>query len=157
MRGEKLFILATGLLALAYHISPLSQMAFLSFNLVVVMFVFWVIVFEGQVSLSTAWLLGISEDVLMNGTLGEHALVMTLVGYLSIKMAKRLSYFSIWQQALCVLGLVLFNQLALAMIEAFKGHFADVRLILYPPLASFVLWPVFGLIAVKKQSLVEPL
>lgn len=139
------------LLALVYSISPISHIPFLSFDAMIILYLYWVMHDQETVWLGSAWGVGMLKDVLVGSLLGEHALALTLVVYLMLKLVKRMQFFSFWQQALGVGALVLVNQLMIALIEGLQGHFAPMTLLIYPPLFSAVCW-LIGLYLFSKDD-----
>lgn len=140
MNKQYIIISIQVLLALAYAISPLPKLPFLSFDVLIILFVYWVLHRERSIYLGAAWGLGLLKDVLSGALLGEHGFALTLVTYLLMKLAKRMRFFAIWQQALSVGALVLVNQLTIALLESLQGHFSSLTILFYPPMVSAIFW-----------------
>lgn len=153
MKKSSLLMLGQLLFALAYAVSPLPQWPILSFDPLIILFVYWVLHQDNPLYLGGGWLLGLLKDVLLGSLLGEHAFALTLVIYLLMKLAKRMRFFAIWQQALSVGALVLVNQLTIALLESLQGHFAPLSSLFYPTINSAVLWLVIHSFVAKEDKL----
>src|SRR4051812_37770357 len=73
---------------------------------VVLLMIYWIIVIPTSVSLGGAWVLGLLLDMLNGTLLGEHAMAMCIVAYLSLKFQRQLRVFPFWQQTLGVFLLI---------------------------------------------------
>lgn len=152
MKRYYLTLFFQALFALAYSISPLVTKPYFSMDALVLLYVFWTMHYDGKVGLGPAFCLGLFQDVLLGSLLGEHALALTLVAYLSLKLIKRMTFFSYWQQALSVGALVLVNQLVVALLEALQGHFGSFTLLLYPALSSALFWLFIGYLLFRTET-----
>lgn len=133
-----MFLMA--LAALAYSISPISSLPFLKINALVAVLVLWVIFFPGYSRLSMAWVLGLLQDILQGSVLGEHALSLTLVFFVTLKLARRLPFFAYWQQALLVGGFVLIDGLVILLLELMQGHELSISPMLLQVVDSTLIW-----------------
>ena len=104
--------------------------------------IYWTIALPHQVSLGTAWFLGILMDVVNGTLLGEHALALVLISYLSLKVYRQFRMFPIWQQAGSVAILIGLYQFILFWIQGLIGQLVDIRLFWLPILTSSLLWPL---------------
>src|SRR5678810_31881 len=57
---------------------------------VLLVLIYWNMIAPEQISLGTAWMLGILLDVLTGSLLGEHAFALTIASYFVVKMHARL-------------------------------------------------------------------
>ena len=102
--------LAQGLslaLALVLAVMPLPALA-LSFrpDWVALWVIFWVLVSPETLGLGKAWTAGLCMDVLYGTALGEQALAVGLLAFVTDRIHLRLRMFPRWQQALAVFVLV---------------------------------------------------
>jgi rod shape-determining protein MreD len=113
--------------------------------------VYWVIETPHQVGLFTAWIIGISLDVLNGTLLGEHALALTFVAYLAAKMERRFRAIPFWQQTFYVLIFLAFYQAFFFVIQGLTGAMIeDARFWLAPIISAFI-WPWWAMVLRKCQ------
>lgn len=104
--------------------------------------IYWTMMLPHQVSLVTAWFLGILLDVINGTLLGEHALALVLISYLSLKIYRQFRMFPVWQQAGSVAILIGLYQFILFWIQGLMGQMLDIRLFWLPILTTSLLWPL---------------
>lgn len=113
---------------------------------VLMVLIYWSMALPYRVNVGIAWITGIFLDV-MNGTLfGEHALALTLVIYLVVRMSSRLRMFPLLQQGLCVLLLTLVYQFTLFCIQGFIGELPKSWAYWLTSVTSMLLWPWISII-----------
>ena len=103
---------------------------------------FWCINLPQRVGIGTAWVVGIFLDVLRGALLGQHAIALTIVAFLSLKLHQRLRVYPVWQQSLSIFVLVMLYQLLLLWISGIAGVSTGNWLYWLPSLTSMLLWPV---------------
>jgi len=104
--------------------------------------VFWCINLPHRIGIGTAWVTGMLLDVLQGALLGQHALALTIVAFLSLKLHQRLRVYPLWQQSLSIFVLVMLYQLLLLWISGIAGVSTGNWLYWLPSLSSMLLWPV---------------
>lgn len=105
---------------------------------------YWVMAVPHHVGLGTAWVLGLLLDALQGSLLGQQALGLLLLSFLTLGAYARLRMYSLPQQS----GIVL---LLLALLQIFDTWLSSLTttvdwslFILLPALVSALLWsPVF--------------
>ena len=108
--------------------------------------IYWALVLPQRVGIAAAFGLGLLLDALESSPLGLHALSLSLVAYLCLKLHGRMRLFGLWQQAWMV-GLVLaVHQGAGLALHRFAG--IEVRWWAYiaPVLMSALLWPGIAIV-----------
>ena len=108
---------------------------------VLLVLIYWNISLPNRVSIGTAWVLGLLLDVLNGSALGEHALALTMVSYIVVRMHARLYMFPLLQQGLSVFLLVLLYQCILFCIQGFVGNLPRGWLYWSSSVTSMLLWP----------------
>lgn len=91
--------------------------------------------------LGHAFLFGLCADVLYGGLLGEHALRMVILVYLTLRFRHRLRFFPIWQQAGAVFALLLNDRVLDLWIRLLSGAAWPPLLFWLSPLVGMVVWP----------------
>ncbi|MCJ8169979.1 rod shape-determining protein MreD [Atopomonas sediminilitoris] len=114
--------------------------------------VFWCLQTPHKVGMTTAWLLGLCEDVLYGQLLGQGALCLVVLAFLVLLLHQRLRMFPVWQQALILLMLLGISQLLQLWLNALVGNRPPTLLFLLPAAVSVLVWPwVYGLLSGVKR------
>jgi len=102
--------------------------------------IYWCIATPQRVGIASAWVIGIFEDVLSDTLLGQHALSLCIVAYLSAKLHRQIRLFPQWQQSIGVLVLVLINQLPMIWVQGMLNRPSIGWAFVYPAITSMVMW-----------------
>ncbi|AOU96916.1 rod shape-determining protein MreD [Acidihalobacter yilgarnensis] len=108
--------------------------------------IYWSMALPRRISLGTAWLTGLLLDVLTGSLLGQHALALTIVAYLSIRTHQRVRVYPLWQQSIAVGLMLLVYRILLLWVYGITGHAPDQRVYWIPVLTSMLLWPLIFLL-----------
>ncbi|MEZ5672920.1 MAG: rod shape-determining protein MreD [Thiotrichaceae bacterium] len=87
--------------------------------------------------------LGILQDVLSDTLLGQHALMLSLIAYISVISHTRVRTFPLWQQSVGIGVVVAINQLLHVWIHGMLGHPPRDWTFFYPALVSMILYWMF--------------
>ncbi len=131
------------LLALMLTIIPLPDWAVhIRPDWVALLVIFWSIVLPRAFSIGTAWMVGLLQDVLMATPLGQNALGLVILVYITSRMHQQFLTAPLIQQAFFVSSLLLLKQLLSIWINGMTGHLPN-NLILYfiPSMIALLLWP----------------
>ena len=99
-----LFIALSLLTALAFNLLPLGRNPVLP-DLLALTLAFWAVHEPRRVGIGTSFMFGLLMDVHQGALLGQHALAYTLLAFVSLALSRRLTWFTLVQQALQVLPL----------------------------------------------------
>jgi len=83
--------------------------------------IFWALNYPGRTGVGAAWCAGLLLDVMQGSLLGAHALAMTVVGYLTVKLYLRIRVFPLSQQALAVAMMLGTYHFVLFWVEGIVG------------------------------------
>src|SRR5262249_3987298 len=86
---------------------------------ILMVLVYWTMLAPESVSIGTAWLTGLLLDALEGTLLGEHALALTIVLYVVVRIRARLCMFPLVQQGLAIFLLTGLYQFILFCIQGF--------------------------------------
>ncbi len=130
------------IVAMLLNILPLPPMlhAFMPEWLLLVL-IYWSMALPHRVGVGIAWCMGLLLDVLRDTLLGQYALVMALVVFLTINMHQRIRVVPLWQQAITVFFLCLIYMLVVFWIKGMQGLAPDFWMALVSPLVSALIWP----------------
>ncbi|WP_213879174.1 rod shape-determining protein MreD [Pseudomonas sp. dw_358] len=133
---------ATFVAGLLLSVSPLPQfMEILRPLWLGLLMSFWALSLPNRIGMTTAFILGLAEDVLYGTLLGQNALVLSLVTFLILTLAPRVRSFPMWQQSLVILVVLGLSQLVQLWLSALTGNRQPTLALLLPALVSALLWP----------------
>ncbi len=129
-------------LALMLGILPLPEWAAPYRPLwVLVTLIYWSIAVPERVGIGVGWGVGLLCDVLSDALLGQNALALAVVAWLSQRLGQRLRVASIGRQLMTVALLVVAHQLVVFWIGSLTG--SPPRSLEYwlPVISSALIWP----------------
>lgn len=120
---------------------------------VALLVVYWCITTPHRVGVGWAWALGITLDVLRGALFAQHALGLTAIAYLALKLHQRVRLYPLWQQALTIMILVTFYQLLVLWVNGLIGKPAKTWTYWLPSITSMLFWPVLymGMLKVRRH------
>jgi rod shape-determining protein MreD len=107
----------------------------------VIVLIYWCMALPEHVGIGTAWALGLLLDVQQGTVLGQNALGMTLVAYVTIQSHRRIRVSPLLQQALVVFTYVILFQFVTMWIRGIMGVPPPGWQFWLPALTSMLLWP----------------
>ncbi|MEE9421792.1 MAG: rod shape-determining protein MreD [Gammaproteobacteria bacterium] len=141
-RGGKVIVF-TFALAMVLTIAPLPEsLHAYRPDWVGLVLIYWCFALPERVGVFSGWLAGLLLDVLTSGLLGQHALALCLVAYLTIKIHQQVRVFPLWQQALAVLILLAVHQLVLLWTNSVIGRPGPGLIFWIAPLIGAAIWPL---------------
>ena len=158
-RTPRLLIAATLAVALVLQLIELPYaLAVLRPMLVPMVLVYWVMVVPQPTGLFTAWIVGLLMDVLLGSVLGQHALGLTVLVFVTLQLRGILSLYPIWQEALALTPIFALYTFLMFWIDGATGHRADPWLQWVPIVTTGLSWPlVFAAMnSVSRRSQHDP-
>jgi len=147
----KLIEAMTGLLvALALNVLPLGRIPWVP-DMVLLLLAFWGGHQPLRVGMGTAFVLGLCMDVHQSALLGQHALAYTCVMWGAHWMHRRLSWLSVWEQALHMLPLFVFAHALQWLVRMLSGGESPGWELLFSPLLETALWPLASWVLLAPQ------
>ncbi|WP_275097705.1 rod shape-determining protein MreD [Sedimenticola hydrogenitrophicus] len=135
-------IIASFCVALLLAILPLPDWAqMLRPQWYTLVLIYWTMALPLRVGVGVGWLLGIVVDVLSGTLLGQHALSLGLIAYITFEMHLRIRLFPLWQQSLTILVLLLLEKLLSLWVMGAVGQPTPPLSYWAPPLVGMLLWP----------------
>lgn len=107
----------------------------------VLVLIYWCLALPHRISVGTGFVLGLLLDVLTGTLLGQHALGLSLVAYLTVQLHARIRVFPLWQQAFAVLVLLVMEHMLSLWVMAATGQAPPALRYWAIPLVSALLWP----------------
>lgn len=152
-RHANWIIVVTYLVALLFTIWPLPNWAE-PFRpaWVVLATIYWCLFLPHRVGLLISFAVGILVDTLTGSLLGEHALALLLVAWVTLKLHLQIRVYPGWQQTLLVSSLMLLYTFVLFWVDGMLGYTQGTLLRWIPVLITTLLWPwVVQLLSVLQQ------
>ncbi|MBP7544825.1 MAG: rod shape-determining protein MreD [Acidovorax sp.] len=156
-RGQELlqpvnpvFIALSLLVALALNVLPLGRIPWVP-DMVLLLLAFWGGHQPLRVGMGAAFVLGLCMDVHQSALLGQHALAYTCVMWGAHWMHRRLSWLSVWEQALHMLPLFVFAHALQWLVRMLSGGESPGWELLFSPLLETALWPLASWVLLAPQ------
>lgn len=144
------FLWLTLIGALVFDMLPLGRIAALP-DLLALTLVFWNVYQPRRVGIGAAFVFGLLMDVHQGSVLGQHAQAYTLLSFLAITMHRRLLWFSLAEQALQLLPILIVSHAVSLVVRLLSsGSFPGWSLLL-APLFEAMLWPVVSFLLLAPQ------
>jgi len=136
-------VAVTFLAAIAIEVMPLPE-AVQAFRppLPAMVLIYWCMALPDRVGVTTGWFMGLMVDLLTGTLLGQHALSLTIVAYLTQKFHQRLRLVPVWQQSLTILVLLVLHQLLALWISRIIGRPGVPWNFWMPSVLGMIIWPL---------------
>ncbi len=133
------------LLAFIYLMLPVPPSSVFSFDIMVLLFLSFCFASPKRPpTLFFAWSIGLAQDILLKSQLGEHAFSLCVTAFMCLSLLRRMQFFVLWQQVICVGCLTLINQLLIALIEGGQGHFIPLFGYFSSAIMNMAFWVFIG-------------
>lgn len=113
---------------------------------VAMVLIYWSMALPYRVGIGTGWMVGLLLDVARGALLGQYALALAVVAYLTGQTYRRVRVTPPWQQAFSVLIFLLVEQLLVFWISGVIGYPPRDWWYLAPAIGGMVCWPILFII-----------
>lgn len=113
---------------------------------VVMMVIYWCLIVPERVGVAIAWLLGLLLDVYTGVLLGQNALGLSVLAYLTLRLHKQIRIFPPIQQSVLICFYLLLIQLFTLWVRGITGVPPQHWTFWAPVLSSMLLWPILFMI-----------
>ena len=103
--------------------------------------IYWCMALPQRIGIGMAWLLGLVLDVQQGTVLGQNALGLALIAFITIQSYQRVRVFPLKQQALVICGYLLVFQFINLWIRGIMGVPPQHWTFWMPAFTSMLLWP----------------
>jgi len=103
--------------------------------------IYWVMAIPHRLGVLVSWCVGLIMDVLLGDVLGQHALALALIAYITYVLHLRIRVFPVWQQCLSIFILVGSYQLIILMIQRMVSVSNWTMWYWLPVVTSALVWP----------------
>jgi rod shape-determining protein MreD len=136
-------IAATFLVALMLTVMPLPEwLRPARPDWVGLVLIYWCLALPDRVGVVTGWFAGLLVDLLTGTLLGQHAMALAVIAWLTLRFHQRIRLFPVWQQALIILVLLVLHQLLALWVDRFIGRPGPPWYYWTPSLLGMLLWPL---------------
>ena len=138
-------IIATIVTALMLAIAPLPGWAepyrpdFVTLTLV-----YWSMTLPQSYSVGSAWIVGVVLDVAQGTLLGQHALALSLIVYVTVKFHLQLRQFPMLQLSVTIFAILALHQFILFWINGVVGVNAPAKTYWGPVITGTLMWPILA-------------
>ena len=109
---------------------------------VAMILIYWCMAAPDQVGVVAGWTAGLLLDIMTGTLLGQHALGLSIVAYVTHRAHRRVRMLPRWRQAMTVFGLVFLYQVLVLWSNGIRGIPVVVPAYwVSSPFVSMLLWP----------------
>lgn len=113
---------------------------------VVLTLIFWSMNLPQTYSVGHAWIVGIMLDVAYGTLLGQHALALSLIVYLTVKFHLQLRLYPVSQMALTLIPMLAVYKFILFWINGVIGIQTPLSTYWGPVITGALIWPLVNLV-----------
>jgi len=119
--------------------------------------VYWCLALPHRVGVIYGWSVGLMLDVLRVGLLGQQALSMAVIAFITLQIHKQVRVYPLMQQSAAVLVLVTTHQMLQLWINGIIGQTPQFWSHAIPALSSMLIWPLvyFTLRNIRRSFLIN--
>ena len=156
MRNARWPVWCLMLLALAAELLPLPDFAqALRPAFTTMTLIYWTLMWPGRFGVFNAFVFGLLIDIAHGSLLGQHALTLSVVSYLVLRLHLQLRVFPLWQLMLAVFALVFLEAFLLLWIDGATGRATLGPQRWGPVFAAAVFWPVLMAVMDRARERLE--
>jgi len=137
-------------LLIAFVLQMMSWPSWAHPEFVLLVLLYWLLRAPEVCNIGTAWMVGLLIDLANGGLFGQHALAYTLTAFLALFYQRRLILFTNLQQTGYIFLLLVFNQLLMILLQAYRGQ-PDHIAFLFSSLISVVIWHMFHVYLLNRE------
>jgi rod shape-determining protein MreD len=144
-RESRLLVYATALIALMLSVLPVPEiLAIIRPPFLVLLVLYWSTMMPRAGGILIGFLGGIALDVLQGTQLGQHALALSFVTYLAVRLHLLTRAKPLFEQSLFALIALLLYEAVLWAIDGWSGHPVNTWTRWVPAATGALLWPVIA-------------
>ena len=109
---------------------------------IVLVLIYWAMALPQRISVGAGWVVGLLLDVSNSAILGQNALALAFIAFLTAHLHQRLRVFPFWQQTIVIFVFCIIFNLIVLWIKGISGSAPSVWLIITPSFTSALFWPL---------------
>ena len=103
--------------------------------------IYWCMAIPERVGVGISFMTGILLDVISGNLLGQHAMGLSVIAFVTVQTHQRVRVFPLWQQSIFVTLLLMVDRLLLLWTDGAIGRPSSGLIYWAPPLIGGLLWP----------------
>ncbi len=103
--------------------------------------IYWCMAVPERAGVGLAFVAGLLLDILTGTLLGQHALGLSVIAYITIKTYRRVRVFPLWQQSVFVVVLLLIERMFFFWVDGAIGRPAKSAESWLAPFLGGLIWP----------------
>jgi len=103
--------------------------------------IYWSMALPNRFGVGFSWSAGLIVDVIRDSLLGQHALALAIVSFITIRLHQRIRVYPPGQQALTIFLVMIINYLIILWIRGIMGQAPNLWQVLVPALTTALMWP----------------
>jgi rod shape-determining protein MreD len=103
--------------------------------------IYWAMAHPERIGVGSGWMLGLIVDVMTGSLLGQHALTLSLIAYIVVKLHAQIRVFPMWQQSVAVMILLFLEPLIATWAMGISHQPPPPILYWTTPVIGMLLWP----------------
>ena len=84
--------------------------------------IYWLMMWPRAFGVGSAWIIGLVIDILYGDLMGQHALGLSIVGYLTLRFHLQIRIFPLWQLTMTVFALLTVEAFIMFWIDGIVGN-----------------------------------
>lgn len=102
---------------------------------------YWAMMWPRTCGIVTAWVIGLALDVMQGSLLGQHALSLSVIAYLTLRFHLQIRNFPLWQLTMTVFALLAIDAFIVFWIDGIAGAPTGGPARWMAAIAGAVVWP----------------
>jgi rod shape-determining protein MreD len=141
------------LIALIVQVIPLPDwLSLVRPSFIGLVVIYWGIFSPHAGGIFAPWIAGVSLDVFKGDVLGQNALAMALIAYITMTLHQRLRNQTLIQQSLFVCLMLYVAEIVVWGIEGWSGHAISSGWRWIQPMIGAMLWPFVAMLVGRSHS-----
>lgn len=103
--------------------------------------IYWIMMWPRTFGIGSAWIIGLILDILQGELMGQHALALSVVAYLTLRFHLQIRIFPLWQLTITVFALLAIEAFIMFWIDGVAGNPAVGFGRWSQVVAGTILWP----------------
>jgi rod shape-determining protein MreD len=108
---------------------------------VAMVLIYWIMALPDRVGIGISWSLGLLLDVQQGTVLGQNAMALAIIAYITLKSHQRIRVFPLIQQAVLICVYIIIFQFIVLWIKGMMGLPPGHWTYWMPAFSSMLLWP----------------
>jgi rod shape-determining protein MreD len=103
--------------------------------------IYWCMALPARVGVGIGFTVGLFLDVIRDTLLGQYALALTLIAFITLHLHQRVRVFPLWQQAVSIFILVMLESVVVLWVKGIIGESVSFWNLIATAGTSMIAWP----------------